>query len=118
MASSLVNKKASKGKLEGEVKQLRPASNSFAMSPENHAIQVFDLLKEGKFYLVTDNVKPYVDHNYPFEARTIIRERFQNLDNLELDNSDAFVEKEQGSPTSILKGAMFQEIQRLNEIEN
>ena len=118
MASSLVNQKASKGELDGEVQQLRPASNAFAMTPENHATQVFDLMREGKFYLVTDNVKPYVEHDYPFEARAIIRERFQNLDNLELDNSDAFVESEQGNATSILKGAMFQEIQRLNELEN
>ena len=62
-------------------------------------------------------MKPYVEHDYPFEASTIIRERFQNLDNLELDNSDAFVERTQGNPTSILKGAMFQEIQRLNELK-
>ena len=117
MASSLVNQKASKGELDGEVEQLRPASNAFAMTPENHATQVFDLMREGKFYLVTDNVKPYVEHDYPFEASTIIRERFQNLDNLELDNSDAFVERTQGNPTSILKGAMFQEIQRLNELK-
>ena len=37
---------------------------------------------------------------------------------IELDNSDAFVESEHGNATSILKGAMFQEIKRLNEIEN
>ena len=100
------------------MRQLRPASNAFAMTPENHATQVFDLMREGKFYLVTDNVKPYVEHDYPFEASPIIRERFQNLDNLELDNSDAFVESEHGNATSILKGAMCQEIKRLNEIEN
>ena len=117
MASSLVNKKASKGESEVEVEQLRPASSTLAMTPENHAKQVFDLMKEGKFYLVTDNVRPYVEHDYPFEAKNIIRERFQNLDDLELDNSDVFDKKTQGHPTSILKGAMFKEIRRLNEVE-
>jgi len=118
MASSLVNKNASQGDSDLEVKQLSPTSSAFAMTPENHAKQVFDLLKQGKFYLVTDNVKPYVEHDYPFEAKNIIRERFQNLDALELDNSDVFDERAQGHPTSILKGAMFREIRRLNELED
>ena len=118
MASSLLNKKASKGKSDVEVEQLRPASGAFAMTPENHAKQVFDLVKEGKFYLVTDNVKPYVEHDYPFEASDIIRERFENLRDLELDNSDAFQERMQGHPSSILKGAMFKEIQHRGEINN
>tara|TARA_A100001011_G_scaffold396474_1_gene494426 strand:- start:49 stop:1038 length:990 start_codon:yes stop_codon:yes gene_type:complete len=118
IASSLVNKNASQGDSDLEVKQLSPTSSAFAMTPENHAKQVFDLLKQGKFYLVTDNVKPYVEHDYPFEAKNIIRERFQNLDALELDNSDVFDERAQGHPTSILKGAMFREIRRLNELED
>ncbi|MFL2527938.1 MAG: SDR family NAD(P)-dependent oxidoreductase [Candidatus Azotimanducaceae bacterium] len=117
LASSVINKKASKGESEVKLEQLRPASSTFAMTPENHAKQVFDLMKEGKFYLVTDNVRPYVEHDYPFEAKNIIRERFQNLDDLELDNSDVFDERGQGHPTSILKGAMFKEIRRLNELE-
>ena len=77
--------------------------------------QVFDLMSEGKFYLVTDNVRPYVEHDYPFEAQTIISERLNNLEKMVLDNSDAFQPAEGRHPSSILKGPMFQEISRLNQ---
>ena len=54
------------------------------MTPERHAEQVFDLIADGKFYLVTDNVRPYVDHDLPFDAMNIITERFDNLRELQL----------------------------------
>jgi hypothetical protein len=78
------------------------------MTPERHAQQVFDLIAAGKFYLVTDNVRPYVDHDFPFGAMDIIAERFDNLKELELDNVDAFETPALGYPSSILKGPMFQ----------
>ncbi len=64
--SSLLNKSVSKGEASDPLEQIRPASSEFAMTPENHAKQVFDLIGKGKFYLVTDNVRPYVEHDYPF----------------------------------------------------
>ena len=117
MASSEINKRAGKGELEEAPKQLQPIEHQFSMTPENHAKQVFDLMGEGKFYLVTDNVRPYVNHDYPFEAKAIIRERLDNLGNLILDNSDAFLTTEGRHPSSILKGPMFQEISRLSQTE-
>ena len=113
MASSEVNKRSDKGELEVDPQQLQPMSHQFSMTPENHAKQVFDLMEQGKFYMVTDNVRPYVDHDYPFDAQTIINERLQNLEQLDLDNSDAFLALEGRHPSSILKGPMFQEITRL-----
>jgi len=117
MASSEVNKRSDKGELEVDPQQLQPISHQFSMTPENHAKQVFDLMEQGKFYMVTDNVRPYVDHDYPFDAQTIINERLQNLEQLDLDNSDAFVALEGRHPSSILKGPMFQEITRLAKVD-
>ena len=117
MASSEVNKRSDKGELEVDPQQLQPMSHQFSMTPENHAKQVFDLMEQGKFYMVTDNVRPYVDHDYPFDAQTIINERLQNLEQLDLDNSDAFVALEGRHPSSILKGPMFQEITRLAKVD-
>ena len=82
------------------------------MTPERHAEQVFDLIAAGKFYLVTDNTRPYVDHDFPFAAAQIIGERFHNLSSLELDNSDAFAVEQSAYPSSILKGPMFAELAR------
>ena len=80
---------------------------ALGMTPERHAEQVFDLIADGKFYLVTDNVRPYVDHDLPFDAMNIITERFDNLRELQLDNADAFKMPAEGYPSSILKGPMF-----------
>ena len=118
MASSEVNKRSGKGKLEADPQQLQPMSHQFSMTTENHAKQVFDLMEQGKFYMVTDNVRPYVDHDFPFDAQTIINERLQNLEQLDLDNSDAFVALEGRHPSSILKGPMFQEITRLAKVDS
>ena len=117
MASSEVNKRSGKGELGLDPQQLQPMSHQFSMTPENHAKQVFDLMCQGKFYMVTDNVRPYVEHDYPFDAQTIINERLQNLEQLDLDNSDAFVALEGRHPSSILKGPMFQEITRLAKVD-
>ena len=117
MASSEVNKRSDKGELEVDPQQLQPMSHQFSMTPENHAKQVFDLMEQGKFYMVTDNVRPYVDHDYPFDAQTIINERLQTLEQLDLDNSDAFLALEGRHPSSILKGPMFQEITRLAKVD-
>ncbi len=54
--------KAARGELASkEVVGNQTATNDFAMTPENHASQVFDLIAAGKFYVLTDNVRPYVD---------------------------------------------------------
>ena len=115
MASSQINKRAAKGEIEGDLDSIEPTGLGFAMTTENHARQVFDLIESGKFYLVTDNVRPYVDHEFPFNAKEIIRERLDNLMDFNLDNTDAFSEGSGSHPSSILKGPMFKEMRRQAE---
>jgi hypothetical protein len=78
------------------------------MTPDRHAEQVFDHIADGNFYIITDNIRPYVNHDKPFNGLEIIKERYDNMMQLTLDNSDAF-NSESGRPaSSIMKGPMFQ----------
>ncbi|MEM7219415.1 MAG: SDR family NAD(P)-dependent oxidoreductase [Pseudomonadota bacterium] len=104
--SSQINASVARGEIEPEEVTASAISDmTYAMTPDNHARQVFDLIAAGKFYVVTDNVPPYVDHDRPFDAQTIIRERLDNLLAGELDNADAF--SGAAVPSAILKGPMF-----------
>ena len=38
------------------------AQNPYGMKTERHAQQVFDRIERGEFYVITDNIRPYVDH--------------------------------------------------------
>lgn len=87
-------------------------ANDLAMTPERHAQQVFDQIAQGKFYVITDNVRPYVDHDYPFEGMTLIRERVENLLRQTIDNRDAFKDKDAGLRSATLKGPLFDELHR------
>ncbi len=109
MQSSQLFKSAKDAPAGADFEPIKPNEMVLGMTPERHAEQVFDLIADGKFYLVTDNVKPYVDHNLPFAAMDIIEERFANLKELQLDNSDAFATPAVGYPSAILKGPMFRE---------
>ncbi len=82
-----------------------------AMRPERHAQQVFDQIAAGKAYVITDNVRPYVDHDFPFDALAIIKERVENLLDQQIDNADA-LRGDAARPSAILKGPMFQEMGR------
>jgi len=92
---------------------------NLAQTPERHAAQVFDHIAAGNFYMITENKRPYVDHDFPFDAEGIIRERMEGVLSLQLDNSDAFKPPVGGHPSSILKGPLFQALhQRLNTNKN
>jgi hypothetical protein len=80
-----------------------------AMTPERHAAQVFEHIKAGNFYMITDNVRPYVDHDLPFDGLDIMRERHDNMQALTLDNSDAWKRRPGMAPSAIMKGPMFGE---------
>jgi len=95
-----------------QVEPGEPANSGLAMNTENHARQVWDHIEAGNFYAITENKRPYVDHDTPFNARGIIRERMENMLNLTLDNADAWDGGPSGPPSAILKGPMFQEIKR------
>jgi NAD(P)-dependent dehydrogenase (short-subunit alcohol dehydrogenase family) len=111
--TSLVNAQVATGDLEAEaVAPSEPLTNGLAMTTERHAQQVFDHIAAGNFYMVTDNVPPYVDHEYPFDAVGIVRERVENMLELQLDNADAWTEGPNGPPSAILKGPMFAELKR------
>ena len=124
-ASSIVNKRAAgknnaatvvKALKEVDINDLRPELEAsifpFAMSPLSHAQQVFDHISNGIFYMITDNVKPYVKHDFPFEGMKITKERVDNLLTLKIDNTDAFNRGPSGARTSILKGEMYKEMRR------
>lgn len=111
------NSKTNAQEESGEINanDIQPSSTptiDFAMTTENHAQQVFDLIAANKFYLLTDNVRPYVNHDYPFEALKIVRERMENMSDLTLDNAGAFPTEPGDTKTSTLTGAMFREARK------
>ena len=106
--SSVVNQQVQDGATEAaNVEAVVPYEYDFAMTPQRHAEQVFAHIAAGNFYMITDNVRPYVDHDRPFDGLAIVRERYENLLDLTLDNSDAWVDRPGMAPSSILKGPMF-----------
>ena len=63
-------------------------------------------------YLVTDNVKPYVEHDFPFEG---VWKRNALIIYWHIENwqyRDAFNRGPSGARTSILKGEMYKEMRR------
>ena len=114
--TSQTNARVAGGELAAEAVEAGTVGGiELAMTTEDHAQQVFDLISAGKFYVVTDNVRPYVDHDFPFDGLGIVRERFENMLDLELDNADAFEPGPNGLPTAILKGPIFGEMRRRRE---
>lgn len=112
METSRVNQSSERREVApAEIDSDGPISLDLAMTTENHARQVFDLIAAGKFYLLTDNTRPYVDHDYPFEGLELVKERFENMLDLTIDNSSALT-TEPGPRTAILKGEMFKEMKR------
>jgi NAD(P)-dependent dehydrogenase (short-subunit alcohol dehydrogenase family) len=116
-ASSRVNAQVASGDMSSA--DVVPSATGdmlgLAQTPQGHAQQVFDHVAAGRFYMVTENVPPYVDHEFPFDADDIIRERFDGVMTKTLDNSDAWTRGPSGQPTSILKGPLFQELKRRSE---
>lgn len=104
--SSATNLQVSEGSLSAaEVKPAQSAGFELAMTPESHAAQTFDHIQAGRFYMITDNVRPYVDHDRPFDGLGIVRERYENMLSLNLDNADAWTARKPRS--AIMKGPMF-----------
>ena len=61
----------------------------------------------------SDNVWPHVDHDRPLDGLGFVRERFENLMDLQLDKADAFIGRGDGPrSSSILKGSMFSRDER------
>ena len=108
--TSVVNQRVLDGESSAdEVEALGSGGFRLAMTPERHAEQVFAHIEAGNFYMVTDNVRPYVDHDLPFDGVAIMRERHENMQALTLDNSDAWQRRPGMAPSSIMKGPMFGE---------
>ena len=106
--TSVVNQRVLDGESSAdEVEALGSGGFRLAMTPERHAEQVFAHIEAGNFYMVTDNVRPYVDHDLPFDGVAIMRERHENMQALTLDNSDAWQRRPGMAPSSIMKGPMF-----------
>ena len=108
--TSVVNQRVRDGESSAdEVEALGSGSFRLAMTPERHAEQVFAHIEAGNFYMVTDNVRPYVDHDLPFDGVGVMRERHANMQALTLDNIDAWQRRPGMAPSAIMKGPMFGE---------
>ena len=104
--TSVTNLEVAEGKLASvDVAPAESLGFLYAMTPERHAAQTFEHIASGNFYMVTDNVRPYVDHDRPFDGLGIVRERYENMLQLTIDNSDAWLDRVPRS--SIMKGPMF-----------
>eukprot|EP00937_MAST-01D_sp_MAST-1D-sp2_P001440 g1440.t1 len=55
--------------------QPSPANRQFGMAPVRHARQVFDRIAAGEFYMITDSVRPYVDHDFPLGGAEMVEAR-------------------------------------------
>ena len=114
--TSAINQQVQDGAVSAqELEALGAGEFSLAMTPERHAVQVFDHIRAGDFYMVTDNVRPYVDHDLPFAGLAITRERHENIQQLTLDNSDAWQRRPGRAPSAIMKGPMFGEPEPVSE---
>merc|ERR1739838_757953 len=65
------------------------AVSELYMTPEAHAQQVFDRIARGEFYVLGENIRPYVDHDFPFGASDLMHSRAVGLQRLLIDNADA-----------------------------
>ena len=111
--NSKTNAQEESGEIDAnDIHPSSPPTNDFAMTTESHAQQVFDLIAENKFYLLTDNIRSYVNHDYPFEASNIVKERMENMLDLTLDNAGAFPTESGDVKTSSMTGVMFREARK------
>ncbi|MGB1617934.1 MAG: SDR family NAD(P)-dependent oxidoreductase [Pseudomonadales bacterium] len=112
--TSRINRMVKTGDLD-EAQVHMPQAQSIgdlAQTPDAHARQVFDHIAAGNFYMITENKRPYVDHDFPFDAEAIIQERMEGVLKMQLDNSDALNRNQGRQTSSILKGPLFQEVAR------
>lgn len=66
---------------------------TLGMTPKRHGEQVWDRIAAGEFYMITDNVRPYVDHDYPFGGQDMVLQRFAAIRQQpvrKIDNAGAF----------------------------
>ena len=85
----------------------------FAMTPIRHAEQTWDRIHAGEFYLICDNIRPYVDHDFPLDGAGLVAQRFAPLLRQDferrIDNSGAFIGK---NPTPTDDQPMNRELRR------
>lgn len=82
-ATTRNNKQVAQGK--GQAREARKPEeqtaymNGMGMTTERHAQQVFDRIARGEFYIVTDNARPYVDHDFNMGSEQLIEERTNDM---------------------------------------
>ena len=81
LQTSQTNKSIADGKQNGSevAEMVRDHIPGLSMTTEQHAQQVFDRIARGEFYLICENERPYVDHDFPFGAQKMVEERTQGM---------------------------------------
>lgn len=90
MQSSQINKKATAaGASEAKRVDLSNSMENapFAMTPLNHGRQVWDRIAAGEFYMICDNIPPYVDHEFKLDGVGMVAARFESLNRPDFQRS-------------------------------
>ena len=67
------------GASPSEVQSMSQKIFSLYLTPYNHGKQVFDRIAAGEFYMICENKRPYVDHDFEFGAESAINHRLTPL---------------------------------------
>ena len=80
-----------------------PIMDELFMTPTNHGRQVWDRIAAGEFYMICDNIRPYVDHDFPFGGADVVRRRVELL--LKPDFQRSFDTAKLGRPAPLFAEA-------------
>ena len=61
------------------VESLTPVDRELGLSPYAHGQQVWDRIAAGEFYCIGDQIRPYVDHDFPLGGADLVRQRVEVL---------------------------------------
>jgi NAD(P)-dependent dehydrogenase (short-subunit alcohol dehydrogenase family) len=59
----------------------------FAMTPKAHGQQVWDRIAAGEFYMICDNIRPYVDHDFKLDGMGMVEARFAAINRPDFERS-------------------------------
>ena len=62
-----------------KVESVTPVDRELALTPKAHGQQVWDRIAAGEFYGIGDQIRPYVDHDFPLDGAGLVRQRAEVL---------------------------------------